>query len=229
MTLGERRKMGFCILLDAPNINDVNYIMRSISLIDGAVFSNVGTVDEEKVFADIDRLECSCEELADKFIKTMNFKGIITIYDHLVTKETGLYISGSSFLKGNPITRLAIVVYNDKDYDYTEIIQRILKERSCDDIRITASVSENGRKYYLATFDTLKIDERELYKQLASYTLEEVEICINRNNDFYYNELLIDGANKSFKPNNIKYKAVPVKKINYDYSGDDTSLDPNMW
>jgi hypothetical protein len=90
-------------------------------------------------------------------------------------------------------------------------------------------VSYYGRKFFLATFDVKCIDINSLSNKCIVSFNEETLSSVNRNNDIYYNEFLLDRAMESSKPSNYEWQIVQSKNAYYDLSDDDFSLDNRFW
>ena len=173
----------------------------------------------------------SFEELADCFFKMINIHCVIIISDNLIEDDVFFprTVSSITYVKGNPITKAGLVVFNDKDENYTERLTQILLSYNCFNIAIEPMVSYYGRKFFLATFDVKCIDINSLSNKCIVSFNEETLSSVNRNNDIYYNEFLLDRAMESSKPSNYEWQIVQSKNAYYDLSDDDSSLDNRFW
>lgn len=228
MDITKKQEKFVLIVFDDQDVDNIGFVKENIHLIDGVTFSKIDS-DEVKVIAFIETLNISYEEFADSFFTKFHFNSVVEIVDQQI-EDDGIIpriASAIYFIKGYPITKAALVVFNDKDTNYKDELTRILLSYNCFNIKIESMVSIYGRKYFLAIFDVKSIDIFGLSKRCEGILNEETIFSVNRNNDFYYNEMLLDSANESSK--SLEYKVTHLRKNYYDFSGDDTSLDNRFW
>jgi len=201
------------IILDDNNSDLIGSVKEQLRDID-----NISEVEdcESKINAKVNTFLCLFKDLAEKIISRCSFNGVIEIHDQLFEYKDMCFrrlLSGKSFAQGCPITKKAIVVFNDKDGDNRSDLIGLLHDCKCTNIIINPKVSSYGRKYYLATFDMRSIDILDFRYHYKSLFDEEILTSASRDSEFYYNELLLETAQESsITPRDSYLEYVPQKR-----------------
>ena len=205
------------IILDDNNSDLIGSVKEQLRDID-----DISEVEdcESEINAKVNTFLCLFKDLAEIIISRCSFNGVIEIHDQLVEYEDMCFrrlLSGKSFVQGCPITKMAIVVFNDKNGDYRSDLIGLLHDCNCTNIIINPKVSSYGRKYYLATFDMRSIDILDFRYHCKSFFDEEILTSTNRDSEFYYNELLLETAQESsITPRNSYFRVRAFKKTYFD-------------
>ena len=173
-------------------------------------------LEETKHFTEQDYIE-----LAQKSLTPFDNKCEALIYKKEYLKS--LHINSSRFIYyiKKPICNCGLVLGSKRNISFT-YIKKILEKKGYTNVLLF----DESYKWKKINFDAKEIWFKGSHHNSTDLEIEEFK---NLEQHFFYDRTdynYLEGKSYWSEGN---YKVVPIPKMNFDFSGDDLSLDPRLW